>query len=328
MITAIEATNYRGIREGKLDGLTPLTVLVGPNGCGKSAMLEGAFICGAVDPIAAMNQVLERRRAWLPSSARWIVNAEAARSPSHSCTLSLDFEKKGTWTLKLHHAAGQPVGEYAAQFEGPATHASSLARLAHRVAPSSPFGRPTAILPHVVWLDPHEQSTSLHDLFSQVVRLGLREELLAALRGIYEGFDRAEILTDQGTPYLSLHSSSQELPADLGSAGQVWLLRVISEILARPNAVFLLEEPETHLHPRAMRIAAAVMRRIATKDRQIILTTHSLEFIDALLDGATDAEMQALSVFRLQLTDGKLASSRTAGEDVRLARFGLESDLR
>ena len=36
VIKSIEIENLRGIRQGKLEDLTPLVVLKGPNGCGKS----------------------------------------------------------------------------------------------------------------------------------------------------------------------------------------------------------------------------------------------------------------------------------------------------
>ena len=44
VIQSVEIKNLRGIREGKLDGLTALTILVGPNGCGKSTILDALFL--------------------------------------------------------------------------------------------------------------------------------------------------------------------------------------------------------------------------------------------------------------------------------------------
>ena len=50
MITSVSIENLRGIREGRLDGLAPLTVLVGPNGSGKSTVLDALLIGGAGAP--------------------------------------------------------------------------------------------------------------------------------------------------------------------------------------------------------------------------------------------------------------------------------------
>src|SRR5579871_1969380 len=69
MIRSIEIKNLRGIQEGKLDDLTPLTILVGPNGCGKSTILD-ALLIGA-NPIPEVNQAFIRRPG-LNDRERWL----------------------------------------------------------------------------------------------------------------------------------------------------------------------------------------------------------------------------------------------------------------
>jgi len=44
MITKIEIDNFRGIREGALEGLAPLSILVGANNSGKSTALESLYL--------------------------------------------------------------------------------------------------------------------------------------------------------------------------------------------------------------------------------------------------------------------------------------------
>ena len=70
-------------------------------------------------------------------------------------------------------------------------------------------------------------------------------------------------------------------------------------------------------------ILAAIQR-----DIQVILTTHSLEFIDILLAEATDEDIEKLSLYRTQLKDGTLMTSRLAGQEVIVARCEIEDDLR
>lgn len=47
MITSIEIQGLRGIRGGKIEGLAPVTVLIGPNGCGKTTVLEALGVACA-----------------------------------------------------------------------------------------------------------------------------------------------------------------------------------------------------------------------------------------------------------------------------------------
>lgn len=50
MIHTVEIRGLRGIREGTLNQLTPLVVLVGPNACGKSTVLEALFMGASNTP--------------------------------------------------------------------------------------------------------------------------------------------------------------------------------------------------------------------------------------------------------------------------------------
>jgi hypothetical protein len=62
---------------------------------------------------------------------------------------------------------------------------------------------------------------------------------------------------------------------------------------------------------------------------QVALTTHNLDLIDTLVAEAKNpAEVEALTVYRLQLRDGLLASSRLPGPDVAFSRGQIEEDLR
>ena len=106
------------------------------------------------------------------------------------------------------------------------------------------------------------------------------------------------------------------------------LLRLSLELAACPKGLILLEEPEIHQHPAAhLYTAKAVVGAIA-QGLQIVLTTHSLELIDALIEACNERELDWLSVHRLKLDDGKLAVSTVSGSDARFARRQIEDDLR
>ncbi|HEY4116985.1 MAG TPA: AAA family ATPase [Byssovorax sp.] len=71
MIQSIEIQRLRGIREGKVEGLAPLTVLVGPSGAGKSTVLDALLILFSRSPGDAVGRVI-RRRAELTQGAPWL----------------------------------------------------------------------------------------------------------------------------------------------------------------------------------------------------------------------------------------------------------------
>ena len=61
----------------------------------------------------------------------------------------------------------------------------------------------------------------------------------------------------------------------------------------------------------------------------MILSTHSLELIDALVAAATETGMLGrLQLIRLALEGGVLKASAVAGPDVAIARQEVDEDLR
>src|SRR5262245_38324773 len=64
MITSIEMQGLRGIRSGEITGLAPVTVLIGPNGCGKSTVLEALGVACAGSSASAAFDALSKRE-WL-----------------------------------------------------------------------------------------------------------------------------------------------------------------------------------------------------------------------------------------------------------------------
>jgi AAA15 family ATPase/GTPase len=83
-----------------------------------------------------------------------------------------------------------------------------------------------------------------------------------------------------------------------------------------------------HQHPGAIRQSARAILAAVRRQIQVILTTHSLELIDALLAESSDEDLAKLSLYRLQLQGGALKSSRLPGPDIAFARTTIEDDLR
>lgn len=78
-----------------------------------------------------------------------------------------------------------------------------------------------------------------------------------------------------------------------------------------------------------MRLLAQLFFAAARRGVQLVISTHSIEFIDMLAAAANgDDELAWLSVHRLKLTDGLLSVSNIPGPDVAFARSVIHDDLR
>ena len=145
-----------------------------------------------------------------------------------------------------------------------------------------------------------------------------------AVRGIRD----IEILTEEDTPVIHLVFEDHSVPAGLAGDGVRMVLRLALELAAVGGGLVLLEEPEVHQHPGAIRQSARAILAATRRGVQVVLTTHSLELIDALLGEASDEDLERAAVYRVQLESGVLKSHRLSGPDAALARTQIEDDLR
>ena len=71
------------------------------------------------------------------------------------------------------------------------------------------------------------------------------------------------------------------------------LLYMLTVCLYSPLKIVAIEEPEIHLHPSMVRELALAMTEIAsTKDRRLIVSTHSEAFVIALLAAIASGKLQ------------------------------------
>jgi predicted ATPase len=169
---------------------------------------------------------------------------------------------------------------------------------------------------------------ALHDLYSQARRFGRREDVKGLIVDLLPNLKDIEILTEGENPVLYFVYEDTAVPAALAGDGIHALVRVALELASRPEGVVLLEEPEVHQHPGAIRQSVRAILAAVRRDVQVILTTHSLELIDALVAESSPDDLQRLSLYQLELDNGKLISVRKPGPEVAFSRGEIEEDLR
>jgi hypothetical protein len=341
LIKSVTISDLRGIASAQLDGLTQLTILTGPNGCGKSTVLDALLIAASPSPGAALGMAVQRRpETW--NGARWVVRAGGAAAVSRSriqlglsggeqrtCWIEADqpyadlatvLQQRGYPTpyLQLNHVVGvddnHPRIVSRTAFAADNHYASVV---------ESPDDRPR--VGHVRLIDPGI-SMSLVDAFSEVGRAGGRKSAEDGIRRLVPNFERLAIYTDEGMPTLYLERDGlPAVPLGLAGDGIQGFVQIALQLGARTDGLALIEEPEVYQHPRALQLTASAIHRAVQAGRQVVLTTHSLELIDALVDGI---DPDQLSLFNLHMTGGVIAYGRYSGAQVAAARHEIEADLR
>ena len=342
-IRSIEIENLRGVRRGRLDDLAPLTVLTGPNGSGKSTVLDALDIGGSPNPAEAVRDCVLRRPK-VPHGGRWLFpgGVEDRTEPRVRCEtapgemrrvrlVAVEPGPAAVFSVRVFTDRRPASGSPTAAADGIA--AAGRVDFVERGRPkpegaSSPSagvrevtslqGLPTGSLP----------GRSSDELLSEVRRRGLRDRSDRVARNLFPGVERLELLSERGRPYMVLDYGDRVVPVALGGDGAYAALRLALELLILADGVALLEEPEAHLHPAAMRLVARAIVDAVRGGTQVVLTTHSVEFLDCLLDEAGEEAEELLALFMVNLRGGDLVNARFDGDEVRFSREQIVEDLR
>ncbi len=326
VLTSVDITGLRGIREGQLSNLPRLGVFVGPNGTGKSTVLEALLIAAHPDPAEAVGRVVRGRRA--QSGARWLFHrgepnpvriAVEATNGSRQCILQLNPSEQGHTIVHCEVPLGKATWRADVRFASD----NAYDRVYDTNNPKMPS------LGQVRWLAPFSHfQAQLHDVYSDVVRQGRRHAAKKILAMVIPNFEDIEILMELDQPTVHVVFEDHSVPVGVMGDGVQSLVRLSLELAARPGGLALIEEPEVHEHPGAIRQSVKAILEATRRGVQVLLSTHSLDLIDALLAECDPDETAMLSVFRFALQDGILKTTRIPGPDVAFARGQIGNDLR
>jgi predicted DNA-binding protein with PD1-like motif len=311
VIRKIELHNFRGVLDGAVELATPLTLLVGPNGSGKSSVLDAILLASNESHHRGMESITERRHSD-GREERWTVHGGEGHAQIRLTTDIL--------TREVTVTAGMGRVSIDSASKG------FLRKLFTQPIPSSDkFELPSPV--HLV--EPYMSAkSSLADTYTLAAEQGRRAEVEALVAELVPDVKHVEIMSRGGKATVYLTYADASRPAALAGDGVQLLLKMGLELASLSGGVALLEEPETHLHPAAIGIAAKTSLVAMRRGVQIIATTHSIDMIDAIVAGATASDLNKLSLCRLRLTDGQLACSCLSGPDVAFSRSDIQDDLR
>lgn len=367
MISKLHIENLRGISSGTLADLAAVNVIVGPNNAGKSTLLDALLLAVSPKPSEVLPKVVQRRTmadpgAWLLHrrrgriTARALLTVETDQNHTRAVRITARYDqpkaKLSTEVVWLEEERIRALKKALAEQQKPRPAGSTVTRAGLQGSRTT-FRRLTNELnqlqaalqqkrekadpipgtPEVHLIEPEfsDRQMPLHDLYTYVAERGLRAHAKQIVTDLIPELEDIEILTQKGQPvvYLDMRDGGA-LPVSVAGDG-VRLLLALSFELARPEGgLVLLEEPETHLHPAAIRQAARAIHAASNRGIQIVITTHSLDLIDSLLEtfGQRVEDLDKLAFYRVRLNEGELVSNRHTGQEASEARTRIAEDLR
>lgn len=152
------------------------------------------------------------------------------------------------------------------------------------VGPSTPARLPQSVLEDETQVS--EDSANLALVLNNLFSSGLHDTIDNYLSRFLPSYKRLTFRIEGGAVrmFLAEHGLKEPIPASRFSDGTIAFLRLIA-VLQEPAIPMILaiEEPEAGLHPDAVRLVAEMIRD-ASEKKQILITTHSPELVDALSD--------------------------------------------
>lgn len=339
-LSSIRIERFRGIRNGFAE-FAPLTVLVGPNGSGKSTVLDALRLASGQNAAEGLGSILGRRpgawreAAWLLPSGqpvatdgRLLLRYSLNGGPPQEFDLKFErFEANGK-------APGGKVPAASYRLEGP--EPTFPTGRYYRELSVGTEGETRSVcldwrvpLPRVALLLPLHRQVSLPDAWSQVRadgRLAELHDLVAPLLG--RDFRGIEVSSEAGRPVLHIVYTGRAVPLSIAGDGVATLIGLATEIISLQADAYLVEEPEIHLHTRAIWLIARQIVAAVGLGKQVILSTHSLDLIDGLLAALGPDGLPGLSLLRVSLQGGELSTLKIAGPDVAERRAEFHEDLR
>jgi predicted ATPase len=126
------------------------------------------------------------------------------------------------------------------------------------------------------WQDKGDERLS--QLGSQLQQLGLTWKVVA------KKLDDTRVELQVGRLPAATQGGAQDLVsiADVGFGVSQVLPVLVALLVARQGQIVYIEQPETHLHPKAQRALAQIFANAASKFATVVVETHSLLFVRAI----------------------------------------------
>lgn len=297
-IEAISIRNFRGIREGKIESLADVNLLVGRNNSGKTTVLEAVSRVASV--YGGTKDILGRKIDAIWSKVRPSISQDLMWYRQNSKNqIEIGVSITGRWhSIKISQQSTHQVGS---------------------------VGGSTSVLEKVTIVKPQ-------DVFDNNIEKQFWPKLLADRRDKFLTSTLNEVFNLQAESFQMINTEQllvlypeYSVPLDSQGDGTRTALRTIMVLAMMRSTVLMLEEPECYQHPGSLeRFAIALCKLAKQQEVQLIISTHSSECVRAFLKGAKVAASEA-ALFHLKLEDGQQEARRLNPEAIEtLSSSGVD----
>lgn len=323
ILSKIRVTSYRSIADSGDLTLGPATVVIGRNNSGKSSLLRalctlqaGASFSGEDVRIGEENVVI---RADVTDVLRAHLQRMARSLPART---ELDYRvtinKEGGIDARVFWQSGQAAAS---------------------VSPFSMFREESLIVPILARRKADGYDTGVSTTAGRQITVsdrGLTSRILTLSTGQFKEARRYRELTEQifGVPIATFLTNLGQQPGlplsaesgislDRMGEGVSGALKLLTEIVSERPRFYIVEEPETDLHPKALVDLLEIMTSSISGGSQFLVSTHN----DLVLKHLGSIEGAKVLRAQLEIDDDGIPTTKYSDIEGSFARREALSDL-
>ena len=314
MLSSLQIENFKGIKSGTISNLSQVNVLVGRNNSGKSTVLDALLLmrCAFDDEDylgrLALQPALDRKTGDNKvegfSELAYLMNTQepitirAGLSDSELAVVQERSVGPSSLTSRLWLESPDGMAEpevfSLVGFSGARFGNNSSWRWLERQV-----GAKTAnFVSNAHLLDSSSIRTPILEILWERMVIGKRLDL--ALRDMINDIYKLKVEGFNLMPFGGRSRLVALLPE--GGVAVDWLgdgvryaLNILALGMLLERTILMVEEPETHQHPDALKLLTQTLFELARRqDLQLFLTTHSWEFMSYAIDVAKEKDVELL----------------------------------
>jgi hypothetical protein len=318
-----------------------VTVIVGDNGVGKTALLEAIMLALSSSPVAAWRLKQTRgfdgafRGTRSDIEETFVgdyfhlfdmekpISIELRGEGAESRTLKIE---KGRASTTVHFNAGEQSQEIDVPIQFTWTDNRGTARtVAPKISPTGiAFDDTGEQLPHFFFFGASQPilASETAERFSALSKKNKEKEFVKMFSKEYPWIQDLTVQASTGVPmlYATVAGAKQKIPINATSSAVARVLTILLSLCARKGGVLSVDEIENGIyHKHQERVWKMILDFSKEYSSQIFVTSHSAEALYALQRAAGD-EIEDIAFWRLERGDDQQISlSEFEGKDFSLA---------
>ncbi|MFI4934292.1 MAG: ATP/GTP-binding protein [Caulobacterales bacterium] len=349
MISEIHLRNFRGFRDFVVPGLSGINVIVGDNGVGKTALLEAVFLALCTNPQKALLlrqwRGLDALFAGAPSRIVDSIYADLFRSMDISEPVSIELKGDGPEARSLTISRGKSSlllrkdakradqAEIVSPIEFEWVDESETSHKASTKISNAgiEFESTDEALPSFFLYAANGPTSSMEvaDLFSALRKRRRVKDFINIFTGAFPWIEDLSVETYGGSSVLhaAIHGTNTLMPLTTVSGAINRMAAILLSVASRQDGVVLVDEIENGIYFKNQHpLLKALVEMSRQYNCQLFLTTHSNEWLDALLEAAGDS-FDDVTLYRMSRGDEQPNISRSGSKTFR-AGLSSSGELR